>query len=162
MRATSTQAKSDELNYLHDEVGYNFRLTNLQAALGLAQMEQLESFIAHKNAMYHFYFERLNGKHGYGIMPFRAGVRSNKWFYSLYVSDECPLRRDDVIRALAAEKIQTRPYLGPHSRPGRLPEKRTLRRALARHYLARIVNLPCSTSLTQEDAQRVVDTLLAL
>ena len=62
--------------------------------------------------MYHFYFERLNGKHGYGIMPFRAGVRSNKWFYSLYVSDECPLRRDDVIRALAAEKIQTRPIWG--------------------------------------------------
>ena len=161
-RQLSTQAKSDELNYLHDEVGYNYRLTNLQAALGLAQMEQLESFIAHKNAMYHFYFERLNGKHGYGIMPFRAGVRSNKWFYSLYVSDECPLRRDDVIRALAAEKIQTRPIWGLIQDQADYPKNEHYGEALARHYLARIVNLPCSTSLTQEDAQRVVDTLLAL
>lgn len=72
-RHLSTQAKSDELNYMHDEVGYNYRLTNVQAALGLAQMEQLEGFIAHKNEMYDFYFERLNGRHGYGIMPFRAG-----------------------------------------------------------------------------------------
>ena len=161
-RHLATQAKSDELNYLHDEVGYNYRLTNLQAALGLAQMEQLESFIAHKHAMYHFYFERLNGKHGYGIMPFRAGVRSNKWFYSLYVSDECPLRRDDVIRALAAEKIQTRPIWGLIQDQADYPKNEHYGEALARHYLARIVNLPCSTSLTQEDAQRVVDTLLAL
>ena len=81
-----------------------------------------------KNEMYDFYFERLNGRHGYGIMPFRAGVRCNKWFYSLYVHDECPLRRDDIIRALAAEKDTDAAHLGPDSGPGRLPEERALRR----------------------------------
>lgn len=147
---------------MHDEVGYNYRLTNVQAALGLAQMEQLEGFIAHKNEMYDFYFERLNGRHGYGIMPFRAGVRCNKWFYSLYVYDECPLRRDDIIRALAAEKIQTRPIWGLIQDQADYPKNEHYGEELARHYLARIVNLPCSTSLTKEDARRVADTLLAL
>ncbi|WP_367923961.1 LegC family aminotransferase [uncultured Ruthenibacterium sp.] len=158
----STQAKSDELNYKHDEVGYNYRLTNLQAALGLAQMEQLEDFIQHKNEMYDFYFEALNGKGHYGIMPFRDGVRSNKWFYSLYVYDEHPLRRDEIIRRLAQEKIQTRPIWGLIQDQADYPRNEHYGDDLARHYLDRIVNLPCSTNLTKEQAQRVVDVLLNL
>lgn len=161
-RHLSTQAKSDELNYKHDEVGYNYRLTNLQAALGLAQMEQLEGFIAHKNEMYQFYFDRLNGKHHYGIQPFRAGVRSNRWFYSLYVYDEHPLSRDEIIQRLKEEKIQTRPIWGLIQDQADYPKNEAYGTDLARHYLDRIVNLPCSTDLTEEDAQRVVDVLLSL
>ena len=158
----STQAKSDELNYKHDEVGYNYRLTNLQAALGLAQMEQLEGFIDHKNKMYQFYFDRLNGKGHYGIQPFREGVRSNRWFYSLYVYDEHPLSRDEIIQRLKAEKIQTRPIWGLIQDQADYPKNEAYGTELARHYLDRIVNLPCSTDLTEEDAQRVVDVLLSL
>ena len=60
----STQAKADELQFLHDEVGYNYRLTNLQAALGLAQIEQVEGFIAHKHEMWQMYKDALDGKNG--------------------------------------------------------------------------------------------------
>ena len=95
----STQAKADELQFIHDEIGYNYRLSNLQAALGLAQLEQLEGFITHKHEMYDFYRERLDGKNGYKIWPFRDGVRSNKWFYSLYLED-ARHSRDAVIAAL--------------------------------------------------------------
>ena len=64
---------------VHDEVGYNYRLTNVQAALGLAQLEQLEGFIAHKNEMYDFYIERLDGKNGYrhSAVPGRACAPTN-------------------------------------------------------------------------------------
>jgi aminotransferase in exopolysaccharide biosynthesis len=158
----STQAKSDELNYLHDEVGYNYRLTNLQAALGIAQMEQLEQFIAHKHAMYQFYQQALDGKNHYAILPFRAGVRSNQWFYSLYVYDEHPLARDEIIQRLTQEKIQTRPIWGLVQDQADYPSCAHYGTEKARHYLQRIVNIPCSTSLTQEDAQRVVDVLLSL
>ena len=106
----STQAKADELNFVHDEVGYNYRLTNLQAALGLAQMEQLEGFIAHKQKMYDFYKEHLDGKNHYRILPFREGTRSNHWFYSLYIEDSHPMKRDEIIQRLQQEKIQTRPF----------------------------------------------------
>ena len=158
----STQAKSDELNYKHDEVGYNYRLTNLQAALGLAQMEQIEGFIRHKKELYDFYREQLHGKHHYGIQPFRPGTRPNHWFYSLYVYDEHPLRRDEIIRRLQAQGIQTRPIWGLVQDQADYPRNEAYGVDLARHYLDRIVNLPCSTSLTKEDAQRVVDVLLSL
>ena len=158
----STQAKSDELNYKHDEVGYNYRLTNLQAALGLAQLEQLEGFIEHKTRMYEFYREKLDGKHHYRILPFREGVRSNHWFYSLYVEDGHALSRDAIIEKLRGEGIQTRPIWGLIQDQADYPKNAHYGTQLARHYLERVVNLPCSTNLTEADAQRVADVLLSL
>lgn len=158
----STQAKSDELNYKHDEVGYNYRLTNLQAALGIAQMEQLDGFIQHKIEMYDFYFKALNGKNHYRILPFRENTHSNHWFYSLFVEDEHPLSRDEIIQKLQQEKIQTRPIWGLIQDQADYQKNEHYGDELAYHYLNHIVNLPCSTNLTKEDAQRVVDTLLSL
>lgn len=157
----STQAKADELQFIHDEIGYNYRMTNLQAALGLAQLEQIEGFIAHKRAMYEFYRERLDGKNGFRILPFRAGVRSNHWFYSLYLED-ARHRRDDVIAALRERKIQTRPVWALIHEQADYGACERYGVELAEDFRARIVNLPCSTNLTEADAQRVADALLAL
>ncbi len=119
-------------NFVHDEVGYNYRLTNLQAALGLAQMEQLEGFIAHKNEMYDFYNERLNGKHGYRILPFRDGRALEQMVLQ-------PVSVGRVARAprrcypprLAAEHPNAA-CVGPHPRAGRLRRKTNLRRCTGR------------------------------
>ncbi len=158
----STQAKVDELNFVHDEIGYNYRLTNLQAALGLAQIEQLEGFIAHKNKMYEFYRQRLDGKHNYRILPFRENIRSNHWFYSLYVEEGHLLSRDEIIHHLSAEKIQTRPIWALIQDQADYPQNQHYGTQLARHYLSRVINLPCSTNLLETDAQRVVDVLMSL
>ncbi len=158
----STQAKADELNFIHDEVGYNYRMTNLQAALGLAQLEQLEGFIAHKIEMYEFYKQALDGRHHYRILPFREGVRSNHWFYSLYVEDGNSLDRDAIIRRLKEEKIQTRPIWALIQDQADYPRNQRYGDQLAYDYLRHVVNLPCSTNLSREDAQRVVDVLLSL
>ncbi len=158
----STQAKADELNFIHDEVGYNYRMTNLQAALGLAQLEQLEGFIAHKIEMYEFYKQALDGKHHYRILPFKEGVRSNHWFYSLYVEEGHALSRDEIIQRLKAEQIQTRPIWALTQDQADYPRNQRYGDQLAYDYLHHVVNLPCSTNLTREDAQRVVDVLLSL
>lgn len=157
----STQAKDDQLQFIHGEVGYNYRLTNVQAAMGLAQLEQLEGFIEHKIATHAFYTEKLDGKNGYRVLGFRDGVRANHWFYSLYLEDPRH-QRDAVIAALSEQKIQTRPVwaLINEQKPYLQCEAHGL--AKAEDYRARIVNLPCSTNLTEEDARRVVDALLAL
>ena len=157
----STQAKDDLLQFIHGEVGYNYRLTNVQAAMGLAQLEQLEGFIAHKTEMYEYYRDRLDGKNGYRILGFREGVRSNHWFYSLYLED-ARHDRDAVIAALSDQKIQTRPVwaLINEQKPYLASEAYGLDKA--RDYRARIVNLPCSTNLTKADADRVIAALLAL
>lgn len=157
----STQAKSDELQFFHDEVGYNYRLTNLQAALGLAQMEQLEDFIAKKHELYDFYYKALNGKYGLRILPFVEGVRSNRWFFALYLED-FPLKRDELIVALSAQKIQSRPVWAliheqvPYMNNAFYGVEKAL------DYRAKIVNIPCSTNLTLAQAQRVVDAIIDL
>ena len=158
----STQAKADELQFLHDEVGYNYRMTNLQAALGLAQIEELEGFIAHKHAMWQMYKDALDGKNGYRILDFdENGVRPNKWFYSLYLEDDRH-DRDSLIAALQKEKIQTRPVWALIHEQADYPSSQAYGLEKAEEYRKRIVNLPCSTNLTREDCQRVIDLLLSL
>lgn len=158
----STQAKADELQFLHDEVGYNYRMTNLQAALGLAQLEQLEGFIAHKHARWQQYKAGLDGKNGYRILDFdENGIRPNKWFYSLYLED--PRHdRDGIIAALKSQGIQTRPVWALIHEQADYGKNEAYALEKALDYRARIVNLPCSTNLSKEDCQRVIDTLLAL
>lgn len=158
----STQAKADELQFYHDEVGYNYRLTNLQAALGLAQLEQLEGFIENKWARWRQYRDALDGKNGYRILGFREEcTRPNKWFYSLYLEDGRH-ERDAVIAALKAQAIQARPVWALIHEQADYGKNQAYGLEKARDYRAKIVNLPCSTNLTEADCQRVIDVLLAL
>ena len=108
----TTQAKTDELYYTHDEIGYNYRMTNLQAALGLAQLEQLEHFIEIKEENYRLYKELISNIEGLAVLDFRDYIRSNYWFYALYCNEKYELKRDEIIRYLLSKKIQSRPIWG--------------------------------------------------
>lgn len=83
IRFLSTQAKSDPHYYIHDEVGYNYRMTNLQAALGVAQLEELPRFIVNKHHLYDLYKELLADFLPGELCSFREGTYSNQWFFSL-------------------------------------------------------------------------------
>lgn len=157
-RHLTTQAKSDVVYFEHDEIGYNYRMTNLQAALGIAQLEQLESFIKTKNDNYDHYLKSLDGVEGFELLGFRQDTRSNKWFYSLLCNmTDCS--RDKVIETLAAHKIQSRPVWGiiPDQKPYAGAFEYQVERA--RDYRELIVNVPCSTNLTHEEVNAVVDVL---
>lgn len=157
----TTQAKADELNFVHDEVGYNYRLTNLQAALGIAQLEQIEQFIAHKRANYQRYYDSLNGRKGLKVLEFRSDIRPNYWFYSLYLGKQYPLDRDRLIQNLHNAKIQTRPIWGLiHEQ---LPYKSEIAYLIenAIDYHRHVVNIPCSSNLSPEDVERVISTVLS-
>ena len=158
----STQAKTDLLQFLHDEVGYNYRMTNVQACLGIAQLERLEGFIAHKKALYDHYVEKLDGVKGLRILPFREDcTRSNHWFFSLYVKDSA-LDRDEIIEKLQAQGIQTRPVWALIHEQADYPRNEAYALDKALDYRKYIVNLPCSTNLSMEDCDRVIDAVLAL
>ncbi len=158
-RHLSTQAKAAPDSYVHDEVGYNYRLTNLQAALGLAQLEQLEGFIAHKKELYGFYVSQLQGHCGLRLLGFRPGTRPNRWFYSLDVGGS-RLKKEELMRLLAARHIQTRSIwnLIHEQAPYRGCTAYAVENAV--RWQQRIVNLPCSTSLTVPQAQRVAEAIL--
>ena len=155
----TTQAKSDEALFYHDEIGYNYRLTNIQAALGMAQLEQLEEFIEIKCRNYELYRELLGAERGLRILPFRDGIRSNHWFYSLYIEDDCRLDKFGMIDYLKSESIQSRPIWGLISDQAPYEGSIAYKIEKARDYWKHVVNLPCSTNLTEDDVKRVAKTI---
>jgi perosamine synthetase len=157
----TTQAKDDALHYIHNEVGYNYRLTAFQAAMGLAQLEQLPDFIKRKKQRYRQYREAVSDIDGLRILEGPSYCDSNCWFYSLFIEDAYPLDRDTLMARMEEERIQTRPiwHLNNEQRP--YLDCQAYRVAKARYYLEHLLNLPCSVGLTDEDLERVVKTLSA-
>lgn len=155
----STQAKNDELYYVHNEIGYNYRLTNLQAAFGLAQLEQLESFIKQKEINYHLYCKGLASVSGLTVLTYRDSTRPNYWFYGLYVNEPYPLNRDQVIKYLLSRGVQSRPIWGLISDQKPYRNNQTYRIVKAKVYLEHVINIPCSSNLSTEDVKYVVDCL---
>lgn len=146
----STQAKVDTLYFDHDEVGYNYRMTNLQAALGLAQLEQLEKFIGVKRENYERYI-----KNGFPLVPFRSDIRSNYWFYSYRTE-----KRDELIQYLNKKGIQSRPIwkLIHMLRPYGEDESYQIEKAL--EFYKTVVNLPCSTNLNEEEVDYICSVIM--
>lgn len=155
----TTQAKSDELYYTHDEIGYNYRMTNLQAALGLAQLEQLEDFIETKKRNYDFYKNEIQEIPGLRILDFKDTIRPNYWFYALYVEQGYALNRDQIIKYLASKKIQARPIWGLIGDQKPYEGSQTYKINKAKQYLDNVVNIPCSSNLSREDAAYVIECL---
>ncbi|MCD7907970.1 MAG: DegT/DnrJ/EryC1/StrS family aminotransferase, partial [Clostridium sp.] len=151
----TTQAKSDELYYTHDMVGYNYRMTNLQAALGLAQLEQLERFIDIKLTNYNEYGKILENIKGLSLLSFRDTVRSNHWFYGVFCDELYPLNRDQLICHLAEHKVQSRPIWGLINEQLPYQKARAYQIERAGYYWKRVVNIPCSTNLSIDDVQQV-------
>lgn len=154
----TTQAKSDELYYMHDEIGFNYRMTNLQAALGVAQLEQLEDFIHVKEENYQEYKKRIDKIDGLKLLPVRQGIRSNHWFYALYC-DGCKFERDNMIKHLSEHKIQSRPIWGLIHEQKPYQNARAYQVNKAYVYCQHVVNVPCSTNLTKEQVNRVIDVI---
>lgn len=148
----TTQAKADEANFIHDEIGYNYRMTNLQAAMGLAQLEQLEDFIAVKERNY----KKYKTAFGESILDFREGIRTNYWFYSLYVDEKFTVNQREMIDGLKADKIQTRPIWGLIHEQKPYEGSFAYNIDKAKVYWEHVVNLPCSTNLLEDDVDRVI------
>ena len=153
----TTQAKADQANFIHDEIGYNYRLTNLAAAMGMGQMEQLEAFIKIKKANYDRYAAALESVEGLSFLKMRDGIRSNYWFYSVCYEEEG--KRDELIKKLADNKIQARPIWGLINEQLPYEGSRCYEIDRAPYYWRRVVNVPCSTNLSSADVDRVLSVI---
>lgn len=153
----STQAKVDELFFEHDEVGYNYRLTSLQAALGIAQLEQLPKILEAKKRTAATYQELLATRGLGDLVREPKGTHSNYWLCALRLARPVDLR--STIRALAARQIDVRPIwmLNHNQPPFKKCEAWEVDRATQE--VARVLQLPSSADLTQKDIARVVDAL---
>ncbi len=161
LRYLSTQAKDDAVRFVHDEVGYNYRLTNIQAALGAAQMEQLGTYIEAKKRNYGLYASLIADIPGLTLAAQPAFATCNAWFYALQIDESYPCDREQLMQAFERQAIQTRPVweLNHRQKPYTSAQNYRITRALDLH--RRTLNLPCSVDLTGADITRVCDVLRA-
>lgn len=154
------QAKSDPLRYKHDDIGYNYRLTNISAAFGVSQMERLASFINTKKENYYYYKQGIESIEGLRLMPFSEGTSPNYWFYSLFIeSEKYGMSREELMQLLLKAGIQTRPIWGliHEQKPYQAYEAHKIDKAP--YYAEHILNLPCSTNLTLDQIKLVLKVL---
>lgn len=163
VRFLSTQAKTDPELYIHDEVGFNYRMTNLQAALGVAQMEELPEFISRKNKIYDLYKEGFSEFKYASLMPFRPGIYSNKWLCSLLINREyisCPM--SDIISFLKKKGIGTRAIWGLISEQKPYQNDIVYKITKAPYYVDRILNIPSSTKINDVEIEFVIQEVKIL
>jgi perosamine synthetase len=162
LRSLTTQARADAGEWIHDEVGFNYRLTNLQAALGVAQLEQLDRFVQDKRATARAYTDalaRLEGVEPLGEQPWAL---SSFWLYSILLDPARWGSPREVIDAAAAAGIQCRPLWYPlHRQPPFQERCQAYRIEVADRLHARGLSLPCSVGITADERERVVRCLAA-
>lgn len=163
LRFLSTQAKTDPHYYIHDEIGYNYRMTNIQAALGVAQMEELPEFISRKQKNYELYKELFEGFEYGKLMPFRGGTDSNKWFYSINIDrSKITATMREIITALQEKCIETRAIWGLINEQKPYEGEVTYKLEKAPYYASRILNIPSSTQITEEEIRFVAEEVKQL
>ena len=157
------QAKDDPVRCVHNEIGYNFRLTNLQAALGIAQLEQLDKFIKNKKRNYLTYRELLKNISGLDVLGIPTGTSPNYWFYSLAIKPKkLGMTREELMHRLQKNGIQTRPiwHLNHLQRPYRKNQAYKIETALK--FWKEVLNVPSSSSLEIKQVRYVTSVIRSL
>lgn len=150
-------AFSTERHFWHKFVGYNYRMTNLQAAIGLAQTEQLEKFVAARRANAAYYTQLLRRIPGIVTPPEASWATNVFWMYGILLEKEFGLTRDQLRQALARRGIETRTFFIPmHCQPIYFDHYRGERYPVAEDLCRRGLYLPSASSLTREDIEAVV------
>jgi len=162
-RYLTTQAKDDPVEYIHREIGYNYRLTNVQAAMGVAQLEKLEEYIAAKRRIAEMYTKAAN--EFTGLVPMREAewAFSIFWMYTVLVDKaQFGIGSRDLLRSLAAHKIQARPLWQPvHLSPAH-QDGVVLPCPVAERLNRDAFSLPCSVGLTEQEQTRVIDSVKSI
>ena len=144
----------------HEELGYNFRMSNLQAALGVAQLERLEEFVARKRRMGRYYTERLADIAGLELMPAKTPYADNiYWVYGMVLKDDVPFDAEEAMRHLGGQGIGTRPFFWPmHEQPvfRRLGLFEGESHPVAERLARRGFYIPSGLALTETQMEKVV------
>lgn len=151
----TTTAKVDPMLYYHDEVGYNYRLVNVLAAIGVAQMEQLPSFLNKKQTIGKYYRDHLQNVGDIEFQKVNNGVDHNEWLFTIKTKYQ-----KELLKYLNDNKVMSRPFWMPMNQ---LPMYKNC------HYITKIDNcakihdtclsIPCSTGISEKDLEKVVKTI---
>lgn len=157
----TTQAKDDEVEYIHNEIGYNYRMNNIQAAVGIAQLESFQSFLKIKKENYHFYKEEIDRIKGLHIAEVPEYADNNYWMYGLQIDmDQYPFSREELMRKLNEVGIQTRPVWFLNHLQKYLCDFENYDIDNAIKFRDMTLNIPCSTNLKKTEIEEVIKLLM--
>lgn len=152
---------SPERRYWHNEVGYNYRLTNIQSAIGVAQMEKVEFFVGRKRWIAEQYNERLSNIECLQLPVEKGDVRNSYWMYTVVLSSPLTQKRDEIINLLKLNGIESRPVfypmhrMPPYERFSMLGESYRVSNQLSDGG----ISLPSSIYIEEVEIQRVCNVL---
>jgi dTDP-4-amino-4,6-dideoxygalactose transaminase len=149
----ASQARDKAPHYEHSEIGYNYQLSNISAAIGRGQLKVLEQRVARRREIHNYYVRALGDIHGVSFQPEPKGCRSNRWLTAVVFED--PALPDRVMNALEKDNIESRPLWKPmHLQPlfrDAPAYVSGVSERLFRHGLC----LPSGTAMTEEDLGRI-------
>lgn len=153
---------SKQRRYWHLEAGFNYRMTNLQAAIGLAQMEQIETFLARRQALVQYFNANLLGIDGIRIPPQEWWAKNIYWLYSIEIdADRFGMTRDELAERLHEKGIETRPVFPQlHDQPAYRQARGNY--PAAERFAGRGLSLPTGNSMSLEDAERMCNAVLSI
>jgi perosamine synthetase len=157
------QGQDPQRRYWFPVLGYNYRMTNVAAAIGLAQLECAEWHLARRREIASWYREELEGVPGLELSPQEPWASSAYWIFCAVLDEQRFGQRDAAMKALEADGIETRPFFPPlHTLPIYAADHDQRRLPVAEDLSRRGVNLPSSAQITREDVAYVAQRLRAL
>lgn len=160
MRSLKDIAHSPDRRFWHDEMGFNYRMTNMQAGLGLGQLENVDTFLAHKQWMGEEYTKRLRDISGLRLPITKDGVLNVYWMYTVLVEDDFGMNRDDLRAALKEKGIDTRDFFYSLADMGLADTARKdASYPVAEDIAQRGFYLPSGLALSEEQLSYVCETL---
>lgn len=153
----STQTKSVLPNgsFYHQEIGYNFRMPNLLAAMGCAQLENIDKYIQAKRVHARMYNKFLSGVKGITLPVEKSWASNVNWLYSILVEDSYGMSRDDLINKLKENDIQSRPFFMPAHEMNPYRNCRTGDMSVTNYVAKRGINLPSSVGIEEDEIEKI-------
>ena len=155
----ATQAKDPAPYYQHSVIGYNYRLSNISASIGLGQLAVLPERVAQRRTIFEYYKAALAGYPGVSFLPEPVGSYSNRWLSCLLLSGEQPVTPEEVRLALAAANIEARPLWKPLHLQPLFASYPYYGGQVAADLFHRGLCLPSGSSLTPPDLERIVEVI---
>jgi len=164
MKALRDHAMDLNKRYWHNVIGFNYRMTNLQAAVGVAQLTKINQFIEKKIQIADWYKEGLKDLANHGVVtlhPEMSWAKCVYWMYSILIENKLEITRDELIRLLEKRGIETRPFFYPlHVLPPYRVYDNTLN--LAESISSKGLNLPSSPTLGKNEIEYIVETCIKI
>jgi perosamine synthetase len=161
VRQLKGQGQDPQRRYWFPVVGYNYRMTNIEAAIGLAQLEKIDWHMARRRENAELYRKYLGEHPKFTLSPEAEWARNAYWINCAVLDRDFPLSRDEVMRRLAQAGIETRPFFYPmHTLP--MYRQQPSDFPVAESVSARGLNLPSSAALTEDDVSYICQTLREL